>query len=101
MSAHDFNSNCHNRLLGTTESTQGRLTNVFGTGCVRASHGVFAAARVQLVRTAVWWESASAGLHLSRSIPVSGVCPTDFSRKPPRHRDMSAGCGTEVVSRWL
>ena len=100
MSAHDFNSIRQNRPFSAGAGRWG-LTNVLGADGLCATHGVSSASRIQHVCSSVWGRQSFAGLLVSRSVFVSGVCAVDVSREPARHRNLPACDGTEAVSRGL
>ncbi len=56
-----------------------------------STDGVRSSARLRRVRESVQRQPSSSRLLLPRSISLPDVRPTDLSRKPARHRDVSAG----------
>ena len=96
MSAHDISSIGHNLTL--RNPSQGwRMTYGIREARVRSTHGLRPSARLRRLRSAVRRRSSSTWLLVSGSVSLHGVCATDLSRKPPRHRDVSAGLRAQAL----
>ena len=81
-------------------TTQEGISHAFRQTGFLTGDGLSPASYLSTVRPALSWASQGAPLHLSRSIPHYGFCPTDLSRKPARHRGLPACTTKQVVSHW-
>ncbi len=90
MSAHDISSGRQNLPSGM-HPKRWRMTHGPGEARVRSIHGLRSTTRFRRVREAIRWRPSPTRLLVSRPVSLLGVRTADLSRKPARHRDVSAG----------
>ncbi len=78
-------------------NTRKEMTNVFWQTNIFTSHGLHAHAHFSPLRSELSGRPQCQKFHMPRSISLYGLCSTDISRKPPRHRSLSSCTATEVV----
>src|SRR6516225_1055684 len=90
MSAHDICSGRQNLPSGM-HLKRWRMTHGPREARVRSIHGFRSTTRFRRVREATRWRPSPTRLLVSRPVSLLGVRTADLSRKPARHRDVSAG----------
>ena len=77
------------------------VVNEYWQNYIFTNYGFLAHARISKMCQSLSRQLQSAKLFLLRSIPMHGIRPTNFSRKPSRHRSLFAFCPKQTLSRWV
>src|ERR1700747_3265632 len=75
--------------------------NVYGQDPVRSADGFSAVDDICADCRAVWWRPLRQVVALRRTFSSHGVCPTDLSGKPQRHRSVPVGAVLEALSHGV
>src|SRR6516162_9456189 len=74
---------------------------VYGQDPVRPVDGFSAVVDICADCRAVWWRPLRQVIALRRTFPGYGVCPTDLSGEPQRHRSLPVGTSREALSHGV
>ena len=93
MGVTDFN-------VAETSGFARRNPHARGKAGIRPTHGSSATAYLQAMCGQIPWALSDTALLSSRPVFVHGLRATDLSRKPARHRDLSARAQRQALSPW-
>src|SRR5210317_2649385 len=68
----------------------GQRSYVYGQSRLFSTHGPSTVAYLSALCSTLSRQSQNPVLFLPRSVSMHGICPTDLSRKPARHRSLFA-----------
>src|SRR6201987_6197416 len=75
--------------------------DVYGKDPVSSADGFSAVDDICADCRAVWWRPLRQVVALRRTFSSHGVCPTDLSGKPQRHRSVPVGAVLEALSHGV
>src|ERR1035441_5423938 len=84
-------------VIVASEVNAGGSDDAYGEAALCSGYGTHPADGVRALCRSVRGKPQSPELHLHGSISVHGLCTTDVSRKPARHRSMPAFAGREAL----
>ncbi len=76
---------------------RGDLTDAYRQTHFFSGHGLLANAYFQAMCKPLPWKSKNQKLHMSRPVPMHGICATYIQRKPARYRSLPKGTAQQTL----
>ena len=89
------------RTSHTPSSLWKEMTHGYWQNHLCPAHGLYTGIRIAKMHSTIQWPLQSQTFFLLEPISLHGLCSTNLSGKPPRHRSLSPFSSTETLSHGL